>query len=653
MFAGLEISLFVLIHRQMTLELLGAEHARSGRDAVVRVVSRRRSCSGPRPAAGCSAGSATASAGPARSAPRVLCYSLFTLGVLLRARRRNVMLVLRFLACLGIGGVWPNAVALVAEAWPNASRPFLAGLLGAAANVGFVLLGVDRLLLPDHRRTRGAGRSSSARRPRSSACSILALVPESPRWLASRVRRRRDAAGVAAARGAAPPLLSRTILGVMLGAIPVVGSAANANWLVPWTDHAVRAAREGARPSEASRRSRTRGARRRRRSRARAGRSSAACSAGSSRASLGRRLSYFLISLGAFAVSTYIFSQLDPLHPQFQVFAFVLGFVGITYFGWLPLFLPELFPTRVRSTGTGISFNTGRVVAARRRAVGGVPARPVRRRLRARRAAGAGMIYARRDGRDLVRAARRRAASWRTDVERGRRDRSGADGRRARRAVPRAAGCASSGSTCATECRQTARGRSAATGRRRLREVFAASAPCRAEPAEQRRRSRRWSRTRASALRGATVIDTTTGDPDATADLGQRLAATRVRLPRRDADGFERAGAGGRSRRHRGRAGGGVPRQRRAAVPAVREAVVPRRPVGQRGADEARREPRPRAEPGGAGGGAGVRPAVRPRPDGGAGDPPERRGVLAGDGHEGPQDDRRRLHAGGEARRST
>jgi len=30
----------------------------------------------------------------------------------------------------------------------------------------------------------------------------------------------------------------------------------------------------------------------------------------------------------------------------------------------LPLFLPELFPTRVRSTGTGISFNSGRIVAA-------------------------------------------------------------------------------------------------------------------------------------------------------------------------------------------------------------------------------------------------------------------------------------------------
>ncbi len=38
--------------------------------------------------------------------------------------------------------------------------------------------------------------------------------------------------------------------------------------------------------------------------------------------------------------------------------------VGTIYFGWLPLYLPELFPTTVRATGTGISFNTGRVVAA-------------------------------------------------------------------------------------------------------------------------------------------------------------------------------------------------------------------------------------------------------------------------------------------------
>jgi hypothetical protein len=42
----------------------------------------------------------------------------------------------------------------------------------------------------------------------------------------------------------------------------------------------------------------------------------------------------------------------------------VLGFVSGVYFGWLPLCLPELFPTRVRSTGAGVSFNFGRILTA-------------------------------------------------------------------------------------------------------------------------------------------------------------------------------------------------------------------------------------------------------------------------------------------------
>ena len=37
--------------------------------------------------------------------------------------------------------------------------------------------------------------------------------------------------------------------------------------------------------------------------------------------------------------------------------------VGAAFYGWLPLYLPELFPTRVRATGQGICYNTGRRVA--------------------------------------------------------------------------------------------------------------------------------------------------------------------------------------------------------------------------------------------------------------------------------------------------
>ncbi len=42
----------------------------------------------------------------------------------------------------------------------------------------------------------------------------------------------------------------------------------------------------------------------------------------------------------------------------------IVGCVTAAFYGWLPLYLSELFPTRVRATGQGLSFNSGRVLAA-------------------------------------------------------------------------------------------------------------------------------------------------------------------------------------------------------------------------------------------------------------------------------------------------
>jgi hypothetical protein len=38
--------------------------------------------------------------------------------------------------------------------------------------------------------------------------------------------------------------------------------------------------------------------------------------------------------------------------------------VATLFFGWLPLYLPELVPTRVRAAGTGLAMNTGRFATA-------------------------------------------------------------------------------------------------------------------------------------------------------------------------------------------------------------------------------------------------------------------------------------------------
>jgi MFS transporter, SHS family, sialic acid transporter len=41
-----------------------------------------------------------------------------------------------------------------------------------------------------------------------------------------------------------------------------------------------------------------------------------------------------------------------------------LSLVSAAFYGWLPLYLPELFRTSVRATGQGFGFNFGRIIAA-------------------------------------------------------------------------------------------------------------------------------------------------------------------------------------------------------------------------------------------------------------------------------------------------
>src|SRR4029077_13225452 len=76
----------------------------------------------------------------------VLTYAVFT-GLCGMAGSGWKMGALRFIASLGMGGEWSLGVALVMEVWPNKSRAFMAGLIGAAANVGYLLVGLIGLVL--------------------------------------------------------------------------------------------------------------------------------------------------------------------------------------------------------------------------------------------------------------------------------------------------------------------------------------------------------------------------------------------------------------------------------------------------------------------------------------------------------------------------
>src|SRR5262249_31683731 len=69
----------------------------------------------------------------------ICTYGVFT-GLCAVAGKAWHIALFRFMASLGMGGEWALGVTLVTELWPDRSRAFLAGLIGAAANVGMLLV---------------------------------------------------------------------------------------------------------------------------------------------------------------------------------------------------------------------------------------------------------------------------------------------------------------------------------------------------------------------------------------------------------------------------------------------------------------------------------------------------------------------------------
>lgn len=252
-----------------------------------------------------------------------------------------------FLACTGVGGMWPNGVALVSEAWSGMSRPMVAGVIGVAANIGlflFATLAAIVTIRSDNWRWVmyvGAG---------PIALGILAwlTVPESPRWLATRLLTPAGTEAVPATGSVfQPPMLQITLVAIVLATIPIIGGWGTANWMNPWAEEVGGAALKAhvliAR--------------------------SATGMVGSLLGGwianfVGRRWTYFAVSLSSLGIAQYVFVFLTPNDESFLFYVAALGFVSGIYFGWLPLCLPELFPTRHRATGAGVGFNFGRIVTA-------------------------------------------------------------------------------------------------------------------------------------------------------------------------------------------------------------------------------------------------------------------------------------------------
>jgi MFS family permease len=395
----------------------------------------------------------------------VLTYAIFS-GLCGFATAAWQIAVLRFLSALGMGGEWSLGVALVMEVWPNRSRAVLAGLIGAAANFGYMFiallgLGLGRVIGPLGDGLRGMGLPDAwvaslvghsgwrllmllGATPALLTFLIRLFVPESSRWEKERERGHtsgwaaRDLTGVLAGAAACVgiiwlwaaevgwalrivgtvaamvfvtvcylfpvvrylqrtgepaegevgvvwwPTVRQMLLGAVLSGIPLLATWAAIQWAPVWSDQL---SERAATPQIAQ----TVGA-----SLGLGGSglptwaplwanrsalvdpapkahtqvfSALGAIIGTILAALlgdwlGRRLSYVVLCLTSLGSALLFFQTNTSNGPYFLATVCLVGACTASFYGWLPLYLPELFRTRVRATGQGFSFNFGRILAA-------------------------------------------------------------------------------------------------------------------------------------------------------------------------------------------------------------------------------------------------------------------------------------------------
>jgi len=274
----------------------------------------------------------------------ILTYSIFT-GLCFFARQPWHLGVLRFIAAFGMGGEWSLGVALVMEAWPSGKRALLAGVIGVASNVGFLLIAVVGLWFEVTRESwRWIMIAGAA--PALLALGIQLVVPESERWKAAV----KQAAARPVREIVASGFLGKTLLGIGLASVALIGTWGSVQWLPLWADqmtggkvHAAKALTQILSGAGAI-----------------AGSLLGALAAGR----IGRRPAYFALCLLSLVLCAWLFRGVNHYGTGFLVLVTLVGMTTAAFYGWLPLYLPELFPTRVRATGQGLCYNAGRVLAA-------------------------------------------------------------------------------------------------------------------------------------------------------------------------------------------------------------------------------------------------------------------------------------------------
>ena len=274
----------------------------------------------------------------------ILTYSLVT-GLGYFAQTPEQLSAVRFVSALGMGGQWALGVALVMECWPEKWRPLLAGAMGAAANVGFLLVGFTGKVHPV---TPESWRWMMlvAALPAVLVFFIILFVPESERWKAAAQKSQANPLREIFS----PRLRKTTLLGIAFASIALIGTWGSVQWLPLWADQMAGAGNPTAKAETQMAQA--------------FGAILGALVAPLIGARLGRRPAYFLLCLCSFGLCAWLFRAVHEFDGVFLVAAFLVSAATASFYGWFPLYLPEIFPTRVRATGQGVCYNSGRILAA-------------------------------------------------------------------------------------------------------------------------------------------------------------------------------------------------------------------------------------------------------------------------------------------------
>ena len=312
-------------------------------------------------------------------AATVLIYSLFT-GLSAASQNWQQLAAFRFITGLGLGGEWAAGAALVAEVWPDRLRAKAGAILQSAAAFGFFFAALINLLV-GVRSWRYVYIVGAV--PAIFVLVIRLLIKEPESWIKvrdSRNQARATRSAKAEIRGdvrndhsirddhsaiedysfTLAQLFNSKLRRDTLIASALAFVVLLALWgATVWIPAAVRemAAGAGLGPGDQTRYA-SYGV-----MLLNAGSLFGYLSFGPLADRLGRRGAFLFFFVGGVLVFPMTFLLAATVTQVFVLLPLV-GFFTLGVTSGFPIYLPELFPTRVRTTGVGFCYNLGRIVTA-------------------------------------------------------------------------------------------------------------------------------------------------------------------------------------------------------------------------------------------------------------------------------------------------